>query len=63
MIPVFPLDGSGVLTGLLPVDKAIAYERLRPYGFLIIMLLLFTNILGAIITPVSSIIFSLLGVG
>lgn len=63
MFPVFPLDGSGVLTGLLPLDKAIAYERLRPYGFLIIMLLLFTNILGMIITPISNIIFSILGVG
>ncbi len=63
MIPVFPLDGSGVISGLLPYDKAVAFERMRPYGFLILMILLFTNILGVIITPVSNVIFSLLGVG
>lgn len=62
MIPVFPLDGSGVLLGLLPPSKAIAYERLRPYGFIIIMALFFTNVLGMIITPLSNLIFSLLGV-
>ncbi len=52
MIPVPPLDGSKVLQGLLPPDKAIQYARLEPYGFLILILLIFTGILHKVISPV-----------
>lgn len=45
LIPVPPLDGSGILLGLISPEAAEKYETLRPYGFLIIMLLLFTGIL------------------
>ena len=37
LIPVPPLDGSGVLMGLLSEEAAQAYDRLRPYGFLIVL--------------------------
>jgi Zn-dependent protease len=39
MIPIFPLDGSRVLFGLLPERQAYAYSRLEPYGMLIIFAL------------------------
>lgn len=39
MIPIFPLDGSRVLFGLLPERQAYAYSRLEPYGILIIFAL------------------------
>lgn len=39
MIPIFPLDGSRVLFGLLPERQAYAYSQLEPYGMLIIFAL------------------------
>ena len=62
LIPIFPLDGSGVLMGLLPHEAAMTYEKTRPYGFLILIVLLYTGILGSIIGPVYSIIIKLLGI-
>lgn len=37
LIPIHPLDGSRVLSGLLPLRQAYAYSRLEPYGFLILL--------------------------
>ncbi|OGL40142.1 MAG: hypothetical protein A2042_02830 [Candidatus Schekmanbacteria bacterium GWA2_38_11] len=62
LIPVFPLDGSGVLMGLLPYESARIFEKTRPYGFLILILLLYTGILGSIISPLYSLIIKLLGI-
>jgi len=52
LIPILPLDGGRVLTGLLPVRQAVAFARLERYGMLIVMLLLYTNTLGRIMGPV-----------
>jgi len=52
LIPIFPLDGSGVLMGLLSADKAMVFEKTKPYGFLILILLLYTGILGIILGPI-----------
>ena len=51
LLPIPPLDGSGILTGLLPLDWAIKYERLRPYGFVILLVLIFTNLIGKLLFP------------
>ena len=48
LLPIPPLDGSRVLTGLLPVRQAISYSRLEPYGFIIIFLLFITGIMDPI---------------
>jgi Peptidase family M50. len=40
MVPIPPLDGSRILTGLLPVNLAYQYNRLQPWGFVIIVVLL-----------------------
>ena len=50
LLPVFPLDGFSVLQGLLPAELAEQFERTRPYGFLILLLLLFIG--GSIIGPI-----------
>ena len=42
MIPVPPLDGGNVLAGLLPPRLAMAFDQLRPYGFLLIYLVILT---------------------
>jgi len=52
LLPLLPLDGGRVLAALLPREAARAYSRLEPYGFLILLLLLYTNWVGAIINPI-----------
>lgn len=51
MIPVPPLDGGNVLAGVLRGPVAEAYDRLRPYGFLILYALILTGVLGRIVFP------------
>ncbi len=41
MIPLPPLDGSRVVYGLLPYDKAITYSKIEPYGVMILFGLFF----------------------
>src|SRR5690606_4463825 len=40
LLPIPPLDGSRVLTGVLPNDLAREYSKLEPWGFGILMLLI-----------------------
>jgi Zn-dependent protease len=49
MIPIPPLDGSGVLMGFLTPEAAQTYERIQPYGFFIVLFLLMTGIIGRIL--------------
>jgi Zn-dependent protease len=48
LLPIPPLDGSRVVSGLLPLRHAITYSRLEPYGFLIIFFLFYTGIMNPI---------------
>jgi len=61
MIPVPPLDGSGVLMGLLSDQAAMRYDRLRPYGFLIVIAFIYFGLLNIIIAPIQIFIDILLG--
>ena len=51
MVPVPPLDGGNVVAGLLHGPLAEMYDRLRPYGFMILYGLMFTGVLTTIISP------------
>jgi Zn-dependent protease len=52
MIPIPPLDGGNVLGGLLPRAIGRSYDRLvRPYGFLLIYVLMLTGGLSYLVTP------------
>jgi Zn-dependent protease len=52
MIPLPPLDGGRVLSGLLPYRQANALARIEPYGMVIIIaLVFFTNIFAYVIFP------------
>jgi Zn-dependent protease len=51
MVPLPPLDGGNVLAGVLRGGVAEMYERIRPYGFLILYGLLFSGILWRVIGP------------
>jgi Zn-dependent protease len=49
LIPIPPLDGSGILEGLISEEAAEKYEQIRPYGFFILILLIMTGIIGRIL--------------
>ncbi|AEG00575.1 site-2 protease family protein [Methylomonas methanica] len=49
MLPIPPLDGSRILSGLLPDYWAWRYNQLERWGFLILLVLLATNMLGMIL--------------
>jgi Zn-dependent protease len=49
LLPIPPLDGSRVVTGLLPNYWAWQYNRLERYGFIILLVLLYTRILNALL--------------
>jgi Zn-dependent protease len=51
-IPVPPLDGSKILMGLLPPKQALAYSRIEPYGFIILIGLIFFRITDYLIFPI-----------
>jgi Zn-dependent protease len=43
MLPIPPLDGGTVLAGLLPERFAAGFDRVRPYGFLLLYALMFSG--------------------
>lgn len=51
LLPIPPLDGGRIAVSLLPDRLAWRYARLEPYGFPILLVLLFTGILGSILWP------------
>lgn len=51
LLPIPPLDGGRVLCNLLPPRLGWQLNRLEPYGFLILILLMATNVLAVIISP------------
>jgi Zn-dependent protease len=53
LLPVPPLDGSRVVSNLLPPEQAVAYDRLARYGplLLLALILLPGNLLGFIMGP------------
>ncbi len=62
LIPIPPLDGSRILAGILPSDLASRYSLIEPYGFLILVVLLYLGIFGRIIWPIVNLILRLLGI-
>ena len=52
ILPIPPLDGSKILMGLLSREQAEVFARIEPYGFLILILLIMTDIVSAILSPI-----------
>ncbi|CAM3637767.1 site-2 protease family protein [Polynucleobacter arcticus] len=46
LFPLPPLDGGRILAGLLPARQSIALGKLEPWGFFIVLALVFTGIIG-----------------
>jgi Zn-dependent protease len=59
LLPLPPLDGGRVMTGLLPGPLAYKFSRIEPYGFFILIGLLVTGILGLVLWPVISLVMSM----
>lgn len=63
LLPIPPLDGSRVVSSVLPAQLSILYDQLEGFGFWILILLLFTGLLTPIILPpISGLINLIFGV-
>ncbi|MEO1957505.1 MAG: site-2 protease family protein [Methylophilaceae bacterium] len=51
LLPLPPLDGGRIAVSLLPMNLAVMLSQLERYGFIILIVLMFTGILGKIISP------------
>jgi Zn-dependent protease len=60
LLPFPPLDGSKVLETFLPESAQPVLAMLEQYGYLILMVLMYMGVLGAIIYPVLYVVYSLL---
>jgi Zn-dependent protease len=60
LLPLLPLDGGRVVAGLLPLPAARAFARLEPFGFLILLVLLYTNAVERVIAPIINAITGIL---
>ncbi len=62
LIPIPPLDGSKILMSFLPYQAQENLSRLEPYGFFILIALLYTGILRPVIFFMQNLIYSLISV-
>jgi Zn-dependent protease len=60
MIPLPPLDGSKVLMSFLPGEWAYKLAGIERYSFLILIVLVFTNVLGMIIFPIRAVLLNMM---
>lgn len=51
LLPLPPLDGGRMAVSLLPHRVAYHFSRIEPYGFMILLVLLISGILGVIVWP------------
>ena len=61
LLPLLPLDGGRIMESLLPGPLAWKFSRLEAYGLPILLLLLFTGILGKILGPPLVLLVMLMG--
>lgn len=62
MIPIPPLDGGRVLTGLLPYKQAVFFSKIEPFGFLIVLILIITGLAHYFVVPLVSFFMHILQV-
>jgi Zn-dependent protease len=51
LFPLPPLDGGRIAVSLLPGHLAWQFARIEPYGFIILLMLLFTRVLDTVLSP------------
>lgn len=52
LLPLPPLDGGRMAVSLLPRRIAYQFSKIEPYGFVILLVLLISGVLGVIVLPV-----------
>ena len=52
LLPIPPLDGGRVMTSMLPNTLAWKFARIEPYGFFIVLGLVFLQLVGYWVVPV-----------
>jgi len=60
LIPIPPLDGSGIVLGLLPSEYVRYYEQLRPFGFIIVYALLWMGLFDKVLLPLVDGLYAIL---
>ena len=61
LLPILPLDGGRIVASLLPTRMAWGYAKLEPFGFPILLGLMFMGAFNVILAPVLAFSFSVLG--
>jgi Zn-dependent protease len=60
LIPIPPLDGSGILEGILQGDALYYYRMIKPYGFIILIVIIYVGALDKIANPIITTVFNIL---
>jgi Zn-dependent protease len=60
LFPIPPLDGGRVLSSLLPAKQSLLLDKIEPYGFFIIIGLVYLGVFNTIMKPVIMAIFSII---
>ncbi len=60
LIPIPPLDGSRILSSLLPPKMALLLSRVEPYGLIILVVLIFSGLLRKVLVPSVFLVFGLI---
>lgn len=53
LVPIPPLDGGRIVTSMLPHKLAYQFARIEPYGFFIVLALIYFKILNFWVVPVA----------
>lgn len=64
LIPIYPLDGFRIVSGLLPVPLAIKWEMIAPYGIFFLLFLVFIpssfSLINGFVIPLSQTLLTLI---
>lgn len=58
LMPVPPLDGSKIVMSFLPREARQNFAKFEPYGFFILIILIFTGILDPVVVFMQNLIFA-----
>ena len=61
LVPIPPLDGGRILNGLLPPRASITFSRIEPYGFFILLGLIFFRVLDYTVFPIIHVLIRMYG--
>ncbi len=56
LIPIPPLDGSSILKRFLPTNALVQFEKLEPYGFILLVLFLMSGVAPVVLGPLVSVL-------